>query len=114
MSAGTSAVFRVPAGARLHEGGRRKPPSIATAWPPPPIATRRVASRVVGWAMRPDGRAELGVDALEMAVWRRRHSALGYLSPEESERRWSVNPESIRVTLSTKAGESRSLMRRLL
>ena len=48
---------------------------------PPPIATRRVASGVVGWAMRPDGRAELGVDALEMAVWRRRHSALGYLSP---------------------------------
>jgi putative transposase len=28
--------------------------------------------RVVGWAMRPDARAELVVDALEMALWRRR------------------------------------------
>jgi putative transposase len=27
---------------------------------------------VVGWAMRPDARAELVVDALEMALWRRR------------------------------------------
>jgi putative transposase len=27
---------------------------------------------VVGWAMRPDARAELVVDGLEMAVWRRR------------------------------------------
>jgi putative transposase len=35
---------------------------------------------------------------------RRRHSALGYLSPEEFERRWSANPESVSVTLSTKAG----------
>jgi putative transposase len=35
---------------------------------------------------------------------RRRHSALGYLSPEEFERRWSANPESASVTLSTKAG----------
>lgn len=26
--------------------------------------------RVVGWAMRPDARAELVVDALEMALWR--------------------------------------------
>jgi putative transposase len=145
--------------------------------------------RVVGWAMRPDARAELVVDALEMALWRRRpapglvhhsdrgsqysslrfgarlraarilpsmgrkgdaydnalceaffatlnrevlrrcrfrtreearsvlfaylegfynrrrrHSALGYLSPEEFERRWSANPESVSVTLSTKAG----------
>jgi GT2 family glycosyltransferase len=33
-----------------------------------------------------------------------RHSALGYLSPEEFERRWSANPESVSVTLSTKAG----------
>jgi putative transposase len=145
--------------------------------------------RVVGWAMRQDARAELVVDALEMALWRRRpapglvhhsdrgsqysslrfgarlraarilpsmgrkgdaydnalceaffatlhrevlsrcrfrtrdearsvlfaylegfynrrrrHSALGYLSPEEFERRWSANPESVSVTLSTKAG----------
>jgi putative transposase len=144
---------------------------------------------VVGWAMRQDARAELVVDALEMALWRRRpapglvhhsdrgaqytslrfgarleragmlrsmgskgdaydnalceaffatlhrevlsrcrfrtrdearsvlfaylegfynrrrrHSALGYLSPEEFERRWSANPESVSVTLSTKAG----------
>jgi putative transposase len=35
---------------------------------------------------------------------RRRHSALGYLSPEEFERRWSATPESVSVTLSTKAG----------
>ena len=35
---------------------------------------------------------------------RRRHSALGYLSPEEFERRWSANPESVSVTPSTKAG----------
>jgi putative transposase len=35
---------------------------------------------------------------------RRRHFALGYLSPEEFERRWSANPESVSVTLSTKAG----------
>jgi putative transposase len=35
---------------------------------------------------------------------RRRHSALGYLSPEEFERRWSANPESVSVALSTKAG----------
>ena len=35
---------------------------------------------------------------------RRRHSALGYLSPEEFERRWSAAPESVSVTLSTKAG----------
>jgi putative transposase len=35
---------------------------------------------------------------------RRRHSALGYLSPEEFERRWSADPESVSVTLSTKAG----------
>jgi transposase InsO family protein len=35
---------------------------------------------------------------------RRRHSALRYLSPEEFERRWSANPESVSVTLSTKAG----------
>jgi putative transposase len=145
--------------------------------------------RVVGWAMRQDARAELVVDALEMALWRRRpapglvhhsdrgsqysslrfgarlraarilpsmgrkgdaydnalceaffatlnrevlrrcrfrtreearsvlfaylegfynrrrrHSALGYLSPEEFERRWSASPESVSVTLSTKAG----------
>jgi putative transposase len=143
---------------------------------------------VVGWAMRQDARAELVVDALEMALWRRRpapglvhhsdrgsqysslrfgarlraarilpsmgrkgdaydnalceaffatlnrevlrrcrfrtreearsvlfaylegfynrrrrHSALGYLSPEEFERRRSANPESVSVTLSTKA-----------
>jgi putative transposase len=144
---------------------------------------------VVGWAMRQDARAELVVDALEMALWRRRpapglvhhsdrgaqytslrfgarleragmlrsmgskgdaydnalceaffatlhrevlsrcrfrtrdearsvlfaylegfynrrrrHSALVYLSPEEFERRWSANPESVSVTPSTKAG----------
>ena len=144
---------------------------------------------VVGWGMRPDARAELVVEALEMALWRRRpgpglvhhsdrgsqytslrfgarlraagvlasmgrkgdaydnalceaffatldrevlrrcrfrtreearsvlfaylegfynrrrrHSALGYLSPEEFERRWSAAPESVSVTLSTKAG----------
>jgi len=35
---------------------------------------------------------------------RRRHSALGYLSLEEFERRWSANPESVSVPLSTKAG----------
>jgi putative transposase len=28
--------------------------------------------KVVGWAMRQDARAELVVDALEMALWRRR------------------------------------------
>ncbi|MER3456930.1 MAG: IS3 family transposase, partial [candidate division GAL15 bacterium] len=28
--------------------------------------------RVVGWAMRPDARAELVVDALGMALWRRK------------------------------------------
>jgi len=27
---------------------------------------------VVGWGMRPDARAELVVEALEMALWRRR------------------------------------------
>ena len=31
---------------------------------------------------------------------RRRHSALGYLSSEEFERRWSANPESVSLTLS--------------
>jgi transposase InsO family protein len=36
---------------------------------------------------------------------RRRHSAPGYLSPEEFERRWSANPESVTVTLSTKAAQ---------
>jgi hypothetical protein len=35
---------------------------------------------------------------------RRRHSALGYLSPEEFERRWPADPESVSVTPSTKAG----------
>jgi putative transposase len=144
---------------------------------------------VVGWAMRPDARAELVVDALEMALWRRkpapgvghhsdrgaqytslrfgarlraarilpsrgrkgdaydnalreaffaplerevldrhrfhtreearsvlfsylevvynrrpRHSALGYLSPEEFERRWWTGHESLSATLSTKGG----------
>jgi putative transposase len=144
---------------------------------------------VVSWAMRPDARAELVVDALEMALWRRkpapglvhhsdrgaqytslrlgarlraagilpsmgrkgdaydnalceaffatlerevldrhrfqtreearsvlfsylersynrrrRHSALGYLSPEEFERRWWTGHESLSATLSTKAG----------
>ena len=148
--------------------------------------------RVVGWAMRPDARAELVVDALEMALWRRRptpglvhhsdrgsqysslrfgarlraarilpsmgckgdayevavceaffatlnrqvlsrchfrtreqarsvlfaslegfynrrrrHSALGYLSPEEFESRWSANPASVSVTPAQKRGKSR-------
>jgi transposase len=35
---------------------------------------------------------------------RRRHSALGHPSPEEFERRWSADPESVSVTPSTKAG----------
>jgi len=144
---------------------------------------------VVGWSMRPDARAELVVDALEMALWRRkpapglvhhsdrgcqytslrlgarlraagilpsmgrrgdaydnalceaffatlerevldryrfqtreearsvlftylegfynrrrRHSALGYLSPAEFERRWLSGQESLSATPSTKAG----------
>ncbi|MFN3285699.1 MAG: IS3 family transposase [bacterium] len=35
---------------------------------------------------------------------RRRHSALGYLSPAEFERRWLSGQESLSPTLSTKAG----------
>ena len=35
---------------------------------------------------------------------RRRHSALGYLSPAEFERRWLSGHESLSPTLSTKAG----------
>jgi putative transposase len=40
---------------------------------------------------------------------RRRHSALGYLSPEEFERRWWTGHESLSATLSTKVGQVQTM-----
>ena len=42
--------------------------------------------RVVGWSMQSRMSAELVTDALVMALWRRRHSTLGYVSPMEYEK----------------------------
>ena len=43
------------------------------------------ARKVVGWSMKPTLAKEVILDALLMAVWRRRHSYLGDVSPEAFE-----------------------------
>jgi transposase InsO family protein len=37
--------------------------------------------RVMGWAMADHLRTEQALEALQTALWQRRHSALGYRSP---------------------------------
>jgi transposase InsO family protein len=41
--------------------------------------------RIVGWSIADHIRSELVVDAVQMAVWRRRHSSIDMLSPIDYE-----------------------------